>query len=58
MSKPRTGIKVWGFWLLLPWWGVVPTARFERATPALGAPTGDHTSAHVTLIWPDVVDCP
>jgi hypothetical protein len=26
-----------GFVLLRPWWRLVPTARFERATPALGA---------------------
>jgi len=58
LRKPRTCIKVWGFWLLRPWWGVVPTARFERATPALGSPTDGHTFAHVALTWLNVTDSP
>ena len=35
--------------------GEVTQSRFERATPALGVPTGDHTFAHVALTWSNLV---
>jgi hypothetical protein len=32
--------------------GQAPVVCSVRTIPALGAPTGDHTSAHVALAWP------